>query len=515
MPMFSKIIKLTVALAAVLIFSACTFPQATDTTVIKADGSSCTVNGGGASFDGSAVKITKAGKYTLQGKLSGRLIVDAPEGEVELVFDGIDIEYPNGSPVYIAQAKKVLVTLSEGSKNSITDGEIYIYDDEQNSEPDAALFSKSDLVIDGSGTLDITSSSACGIKSKDTLVISGGKFKLNTALHSIVGRDSLTVSGGDFDITTGESALKATNTEDAALGNIEITGGTFNVNAENNGIKAENTLSVSGGNINIERSVEGFEAKHINISGGCSYITSSDDGINASTSSSTTQFEAMKFDATNAPTVNISDGVVIIDAEGDGIDSNGSASVDGGTVIVYGPTASGNSALDFETDMSINGGTLIALGAAEMLEIPHSATQNTVILTHPAVNAGESLALAGESGDILLALKAKKDTSSLIFSSPALESNASYSLYRGVELKDEGEWGLFTGAELEGTAPLLDFTVSDSVTVVGNIGNIGGFGGFGGQKPGFRDEMPPDDNGETPPNESGGRDGFFHGGPRP
>ncbi len=51
--------------------------------------------------------------------------------------------------------------------------------------------------------------------------------------------------------------------------------------------------------------------------------------------------------------------------EGDGFDSNGSASMTGGTLIIYGPTGNGNGAIDAGS-FDVSGGTLLAGESAGM-----------------------------------------------------------------------------------------------------------------------------------------------------
>ena len=68
--------------------------------------------------------------------------------------------------------------------------------------------------------------------------------------------------------------------------------------------------------------------------------------------------------------VYISGGEIHLDAGGDGFDSNGVADMTGGTLIVEGPTNSGNGAIDVASTFTISGGTLFAGGAAGMAATP-------------------------------------------------------------------------------------------------------------------------------------------------
>ena len=81
----------------------------------------------------------------------GQIIVDAGDtDQVQLVLDGVSITCSDSSPILVRNADKVKVTLAADSENTLTDGASYAENDDN---PDAALFSKDDLILNGSGTL--------------------------------------------------------------------------------------------------------------------------------------------------------------------------------------------------------------------------------------------------------------------------------------------------------------------------------------------------------------------------
>ena len=103
------------------------------------------------------------------------------------------------------------------------------------------------------------------------------------------------------------------------------------------------------------------------------HVTSSDDGFNAAggevtqtNTSSGNQRMGMMSDSTGTLTIN--DGYIYVNADGDGLDSNGAMAINGGTVIVEGPTSDGNTAVDYDGTFNINGGVLLASGSAGMVE---------------------------------------------------------------------------------------------------------------------------------------------------
>ena len=112
-------------------------------TQILLNGNAISVNGSGASADGSTVTITSAGTYNISGILTdGQIIVNTADAEaVNLVLNGINVTCSKSSPVYIMSAKETVITLAENTQNYVTDGSSYVFPDAETDEPDAAIFS--------------------------------------------------------------------------------------------------------------------------------------------------------------------------------------------------------------------------------------------------------------------------------------------------------------------------------------------------------------------------------------
>ena len=97
------------------------------------------------------ITITSAGSYIISGTLTdGSIKVNCSEkGTVRLILNGASISSSSTAPVVVKEAKKVLVTLADGTTNTITDKTRQSVDDEDFS---SAVYSKADLVFNGSGT---------------------------------------------------------------------------------------------------------------------------------------------------------------------------------------------------------------------------------------------------------------------------------------------------------------------------------------------------------------------------
>ena len=202
---------------------------------------------------------------------NAQIIVSAgDEDKVQLVLDDVSITNESTPCIYIKNADKVFVTTTD-SENTLTVTGTFTADGDTNT--DAVIFSRDDVVLNGKGTLNIVSSKN-GISSKD---------------------------------------------------DIKATGGTLNISVSDDAIHAITTIQIDGGTLNLD-GAEGIEATQVEINAGTINITASDDGINA----------GQKSDSMNISIV-INGGEISIDmAQGDtdGIDSNGDLTINGGTISI-------------------------------------------------------------------------------------------------------------------------------------------------------------------------------------
>ena len=256
-------------------------------------------------------------------------------------------------------------------------------------------------------------------------------------------------------------------------GDVVITGGILSLSSGDDGVHADNALTISGGQLTVSRSYEGLEGLVMDISDGIFSITAADDGLNAAGGNDGSfQFGMFGRDsfADGSASLTISGGELTVDAGGDGLDSNGQLTLSGGTVLVAGPTSSGNGALDFGSGCSITGGTLIASGSAGMDEAPREASQPTLRLRfRTAVEPGTAVAIADENGSILCAFVSSKQYRSLVLSLPQLTAGGTYRLITGCTVTGVPSSGselaaLYDGSSCQGGTQVQTFTAQSGVS---------------------------------------------------
>lgn len=262
------------------------------------------------------IHITEEGVYVLSGNAKNVTIyVEADsKDKVQLVLDGLTITNDDFPCIYVTEADKVFVTTSADSMLSVTGS--FLTDGDVNT--DGVIFSRCDLVLNGTAVLTVSSTDN-GIVCKDDLKVTGGTYYVTATSKAFEANDSIRISDGTFYLKAGTDGIHATSL-------LQIDDGTFDITA-----------------------AEGLEATYIQINGGTITIQASDDGINAGRKSSA-----------YSPTVEFNGGNVTITmgaGDTDGVDSNGDIIVNGGTINV-----TGNSTFDYDGNAQFNGGMIIVNG---------------------------------------------------------------------------------------------------------------------------------------------------------
>ena len=405
------------------------------------------------SIEDNVITISKAGNYTVSGSSeNAQIIIDASDDdEVSLTLSDLSLSCETSAPIYVKKAKQLTVTLEDGSTNYLSTTDEFVAIDDNNI--DGVIFSKDDLILTGSGSLEIDSPYGHGIVTKDELTVEDGTYTMTCKKHGLSGKDG-----------------------------IRIVNGTFTLSTQKDGIHTDGDLTIENGDINILESLEGLEGQTITILDGNIDIVSSDDGINAagasdsSNSQSSDNFENQKGNTPQPPQNNsdgqqppelpdnqqqgmepptdngnefggnaggfdmdtdescsliISGGNIHINAGGDGIDSNGTFTMTGGTVFVEGPESNGDSALDYGISATITGGSFLAIGYSGMSQnFGTDSTQYSYMTTLESTveEVPSTITLTDSEGNTILTQDTSKTYNCVIISCPELKEGSTYTL---------------------------------------------------------------------------------------
>ncbi len=369
--------------------------------VITLSGTTATATSDSVRISGSTVQLTQEATYIISGTLDdGMLIVNAPDtAKLQLVLDGAAITSSTGAALYVLEADKVFVTLAEGSENTLANGGSFTAIDGENI--DAALYSKQDVTVNGTGSLTVTSPAGHGITAKDDLVITGGQLKIDAAGHALDANDSVRFSAASLTATAGKDGIHCENSDDASLGYVYISGGSMDLEAQGDGISAGATVHILGGSIDILAG-GGYENGSASQSSGYGGFMGGHGGMGRPGGRSTTVTTSGD-DATSMKGIKsegllrIDGGTFHIDSADDALHSNSSMTICGGTYTI----ASGDDALHAEETLTFSGGTVNISASYEGLEALHIAVTGgdiRLVASDDGLNAAGGTDSSGTGG---------------------------------------------------------------------------------------------------------------------
>lgn len=105
--------------------------------------------------------------------------------------------------------------------------------------------------------------------------------------------------------------------------------------------------------------------------------------------------------------IQINGGKVVLDSQGDGVDSNGNVDINGGMLLVNGPSSDGDGAFDYDGEATISGGTVLVAGAVGMAQSFTSGTQ-AFTLVQASGSAGNVIEATDADGNVVATLTATR-----------------------------------------------------------------------------------------------------------
>ena len=229
--------------------------------------------------------------YVLSGTANpGRFAIESATTPT-VILNGVSLTNPTGKAMDLTCNQGVILEIANGTTNSLSDG--------SESDKKAALMSNSDLLVQGNGTLSVTSFVKHPIKVKGICTINSGNFVITSDVEDVNGfsaDSTLVINGGSFDITMNGDISKGIKCDD----NLTINGGNFTIVAAGNtvletvnnqnvpsyctAIKCDNDIAINGGSFNITLPTTNHGGKSISadgnltISGGTFVILTQGDG---------------------------------------------------------------------------------------------------------------------------------------------------------------------------------------------------------------------------------------------
>lgn len=464
-------------------------------TFIQCNGKDAEIKGGGVKLTTDILMIHEEGTYVLSGQFEGQIdVIVYKEEKVHLIFNGFSVTCEKKSPVLCERADKLVITLADGTQNTVTDTGSGFIEGITPAEGRfaGAIHSKVALTVNGNGSLTVKTTYRHGIVSNSNLRIVSGNITVDAVEEGLKGKETLSVRGGTVSVDSVGDGLKVSDDTEEGTGflaieggnitvrtdadgldvidYIRIVGGTLNVESKDHafttegsvsiggnaqivldaysgsedsdakGIKAEREVTVEGGNLQILRSYEGIESKtsSVRFKGGNTSINAANDGVNAST------------------LIAVENGSLFVSAVGDGLDG-GDIEISGGSTVIQGSVYNDCAPMDTpsEKEIRVTGGFLLAYGSVGVVQYPSEHSAQAVIGTEVTLEQGMSYTLRDTEGKAVCSFQAFCNAQTLCFSSDALIKGNAYTLYANVTPSGVHVHGVYKNAETDGGEAVL------------------------------------------------------------
>ncbi len=360
-----------------------------------------------------------------------------------------------------------------GQINITSGGDGIKADNEEDTKKGYVLVENGNITISAKGD-DIEAASDVIVKT-GTLFLKTTANNTDNSSKGIKAISSITIDDGTFEIDSYDDALHSNGT-------LTINAGNFVINTQDDALHADSSLSINYGDINIEKCYEGIESADITINGGTIKLKSDDDGINGAGGNDSSGTQPMgggpqddQFRSNNSSDyfLLISGGDIYINAAGDGVDVNGSIEMTGGTLIVNGPTANDNGALDYDGTFNISGGFLVVAGSSGMAQAPStSSTQYSIMVNFSSVQSADQIVnVQSNDGENIITFAPIKKYQSIVVSCGSIQKGQIYNVNLGGTSTGESTNGLFESGVYSGGDTYTSITINNITTSVGTNNN--------------------------------------------
>lgn len=288
-------------------------------------GVAITVSGGDVAVTSTT---TTTVNYVLKGYHSDGMFTISSSNAFQIVLNGLSLINNDGPAINVTSAADASVYLVGTTNNRLVDN--------NTSTVNAALYSKGNLTLNGSGNLWVSGYAKHAIASAANVTMAGGAVTAAYAYKDAVHAANFSQTGGSLTIT---SAVAEDGVD--VNGEIVISGGSLVdtiTTDDTKGLKATETLTLAGGTVNLlakgaqSKAVKGGQ---VDITGGTHTIVASGDVVLAAYGSGYDPSYCTGIKSDGA--VNITGGTTTITTTGKGgkgISADGAFIMSGGTVEV-------------------------------------------------------------------------------------------------------------------------------------------------------------------------------------
>lgn len=312
--------------------------------------------GAGVTVLGTTATVSTAGTYVVSGTCANGRLVVAEKVEAHLIFNGLNLTSTTSAPVSLMKKAKRVITVAAGTVNTLTDASSYsLYDNADGDEPNGALFAKSDLTINGTGSLTVTGNCNNGISSKGNLKILNANVSVSANNNAVKGNDSVIIKNASITASSSGDGIKSDRVADdgTPTGFVHIENSTLNITANEDGIQADDLLYLAGNTATIKTG-GGAAANTSNNTAG------SRPGWNTPAATDETSRKGIKSDVS----LYVYSGTYTLNCYDDAVHTNGIALIAGGDFSIQ----TGDDAVHADKNVVINGGTLDITKCYEGLE---------------------------------------------------------------------------------------------------------------------------------------------------
>jgi hypothetical protein len=130
-----------------------------------------------------------------------------------LTLNGVTLTNPTGAAINNQSSKHLYLQLAPGTVNSLTDGNNYSTTNTEDEK--GAFFSEGQIVVSGSGTLNVNGHHRHAIASDDYIIFRPGSkiYATTTAGHGIKANDGIDIRGSVINVEVSGTASKGINSE--------------------------------------------------------------------------------------------------------------------------------------------------------------------------------------------------------------------------------------------------------------------------------------------------------------